>query len=309
MLLKNVFLAIFLIMQTCSEQSSKGQNTVSDVLPYDLSKPSTSFDLATPLHEISGLTASPNAEQLACLQDEIGQLFYIDKKTGKATPSVIFQNSGDFEGIEFVGDTLWAVTSKGKLFKMWHLDKTPFDIQVFKVESLRNANIEGLGYNRQTHQLLLAAKGEKTDGATLRTIWAFDTQQTTPSPKESMTVSKVFDVQLADFQSFLKQKTDKRYAKLTKDYIENPTPAGFEFGPSGIAVQPQNGHTYIVSATNRTLIVLDAAGKILDMAKLDKTLFPQPEGLCFDADGTLYISNEAKDGSNANLLVFNKQAK
>lgn len=311
MLLKLAFITLFLTAQTCNNAPKTAENTMSKDCPYDLSNPSASFKLDAALHEISGLTATSNDAQLACLQDESGQLFYIDKKTGKTTPSVIFQNSGDFEGVEFVKDTLWATTSKGKLFKIWNLDKTPFDVQVFKIESLKNANIEGLGYDKTNNRLLLSAKGDKNDGASVRTVWAFDLQKQTPSPtnRDASTVQKAFDMQLADFQAFLKDKKQKKYEKLITDYIEKPLSTGFEFGPSGIAVHPLNGHIYIVSATNRTLVVLDSEGKILEMVKLDKTLFPQPEGLCFDKEGTMYISNEGKDMPNASLLAFALQKK
>jgi uncharacterized protein YjiK len=311
MLLKFFLASLFLVylaVQTCGNQPKKATNTVSATVPYDLSTPTTSFNLDASLHEISGLSATANDRQLACLQDESGQLFYIDTKTGQSTPSVIFQNSGDFEGIEFVNNTLWATTSKGKLYKIWNLDKTPFDFEIIKIESLKKANIEGLGYDKLNNRLLLAAKGDKADGATLRTVWAFDLQNQTPSPIESgfrtSTVLKAFDIQLSDFQDFLKNKTEPAYAKLIKDYIETPSTTGFEFGPSGIAVHPLNGHIYIVSSVNKVLLVLSADGKILDMVKLDKTLFQQPEGLCFSPDGTLYISNEAKDNPTASLLVF-----
>ena len=106
MLLKLIFISFFMI-QTCGNQPvTKKVDTQSLSFPYDLSNPTETFNLDVALREISGLTTSPNSAQLACLQDESGQLFYLDKKTGKATPSVIFQNSGDFEGIEFVKDTL-----------------------------------------------------------------------------------------------------------------------------------------------------------------------------------------------------------
>jgi hypothetical protein len=249
MLLKLIIASLFfayLAVQTCGNQAVKVKNAPTSNCPYNLSAPSTTLNLEASLREISGLTATGNDAQLGCLQDESGQLFYIDKQTGKATPSVIFQNSGDFEGIEFVNDTLWATTSKGKLYKIWNLDKTPFDSEIIKIESLKKANIEGLGYDKLNHRLLLAAKGDKADGASLRTIWAFDLQNQASSPIESgfrnSTVTKAFDIQLTDFQEFLKNKTEPAYTKLTKDYIEAPSATGFEFGPSGIAVHPLNGH-------------------------------------------------------------------
>ena len=58
---------------------------------------------------------------------------------------------------------------------------------------------------------------------------------------------------------------------------------------------------------NKVLIVLSSEGKILEMVKLDKNRFPQPEGICFDADGTLYLSSEAKDDPKGKVFVFKQQ--
>jgi uncharacterized protein YjiK len=281
--------------------AGESEATASKTFPYDLNSPTNSFELDASLREISGLTTSPKAHQLAAVQDEKGQLFYIDKKTGKVTPSVIFADDGDFEGIEFVGDTLWIVKSKGKLFKLWNLDKTPYDMATFKVESLKKANIEGLGYDAKNNRLLLAQKGEKTDDATSRSILAFDLKNQTPS------VSKVFDMGLSDFQAFLADKKLKRYQHLVEDYVKNPLAKGVEFGPSGVAVHPISGNMYVISSLNKVLIVLSPTGKILEMVKLNKTRFVQPEGICFDPDGTLYISSEAKDDPKGKLFSFKMQ--
>jgi uncharacterized protein YjiK len=268
--------------------------------PYDFEQPILNLSLETNLAEISGLSPAPNADELAALQDETGQLFFIHKKTGKVTPSVIFQNDGDFEGIEFVGDTLWAMKSNGRLFKIWHYQKTPFEFRPYRIENLRKAdNIEGLCLDAQNNRLLLAAKGEKTDLTTARSIYAFDLQN------PQLTVTKLFDIKLTDFQAFLQaQKQSKQYAKLTDDYITSVKTVGFEFGPSGIALHPLSGHIYVLSSINKVLLVLNPSGKILDMVKLDKTRFAQPEGICFDKAGTLYIANEAKEGKAANLMAF-----
>jgi uncharacterized protein YjiK len=272
--------------------------------PYALDKPTSTFTLPTELAEVSGLTISPDAEQLAALQDERGQLFFIHKKTGKATPALLFQNDGDFEGIEFVGDTLWAVKSNGRLFKIWNWQKTPFDMTSFKIENLKKKdNIEGLGYDAVNKRLLLSQKGEKADGTWSRAIFAFDLTQQTPS------VSKAFELSLTDFQTFLNGKKAKKYEKLTQDYVTAPQAGGLEFGPSGVAVQPETGNIYILSSINKVLVILNAKGKIIEMVKLDKTVFAQPEGITFDADGTLYISTEAKDGAAARVFVFPKREK
>jgi uncharacterized protein YjiK len=327
MFLKTLLIAAFLVAQCGSnapkkdnattQSDNKTDNTERGMLaaeaqspnfPYDLNSPNAAFDLDISLREISGLTTTPKADNLAAVQDEKGQLFYIHKKSGKVTPSVIFAEDGDFEGIEFVGDTLWVVKSKGRLFKLWNLDKTPYDMATFKVESLKKANIEGLGYDAKNHRLLLAQKGEKTDDATSRSIFAFDlNNQTSREGGASSSVSKAFDIGLSDFQAFLADKKEKRYRHLADDYINNPLAKGVEFGPSGVAVHPISGNIYVISSINKVLLVLSAEGKILEMVKLDKNRFPQPEGICFDKDGTMYLSSEAKDDPKGKLFVFKQQ--
>jgi uncharacterized protein YjiK len=316
MFLKTLLISAFLVAQ-CGSNPPKQDTTTANAgneergiiasevespnFPYDLNNPNAAFDLDISLREISGLTTSPKADNLAAVQDEKGQLFYINKKTGKVTPSVIFAEDGDFEGLEFVGDTLWVVKSKGRLFKLWNLDKTPYDMASFKIESLKKANIEGLGYDAKNHRLLLAQKGEKTDDATSRSIFTFDLKNQTPS------VSKAFDIGLSDFQAFLTNKKEKRYRHLTDDYINNPTAKGVEFGPSGVAVHPQTGNFYVLSSMNKVLVILTPEGEIIEIVKLDKNRFPQPEGICFDKDGTMYLSSEAKDDPKGKLFVFKQQ--
>jgi uncharacterized protein YjiK len=288
--------------QTDSERGiMSSESIVSKVFPYDLNAPNSSFELDVSLREISGLTTSPKADNLAAVQDEKGQLFYINKKSGKVDPSVIFAEDGDFEGIEFVGDTLWVVKSKGRLFKLWNLNKTPYDMATFKIESLKKANIEGLGYDAKNNRLLLAQKGEKTDEATSRSIFAFDLK------KQVSSVSKVFDIGLKDFQAFLTNKKAKKYQSLVDDYVKNPLATGIDFGPSGVAVHPLSGNIFVISSINKVLIVMSSEGKLLEMVKLDKTIFAQPEGICFDADGTMYISTEAKDNPKGKLFIFKQQ--
>jgi uncharacterized protein YjiK len=312
MFLKTFLMAAFLIAQcggnapkketeSNNDRSVTDSESISKTFPYDLNAPNSTFDLDLSLREISGLTTTPKPDWLAAVQDEKGQLFYINKKTGQVDPSVIFAEDGDFEGIEFVGDTLWVVKSKGRLFKLWNLNKTPYDMATFKIESLKKANIEGLGYDAKNNRLLLAQKGEKTDEAATRSIFAFDLKKQDPS------VSKVFELGLGDFKAFLTDKKEKRYQHLTKDYVENPLAKGVEWGPSGVAIHPQSGNMYILSSVNKVLLIVSAEGKILEMVKLDKNRFPQPEGICFDPDGTMYLSSEAKDAPKAKLFVFKQQ--
>jgi uncharacterized protein YjiK len=69
-----------------------------------------------------------------------------------------------------------------------------------------------------------------------------------------------------------------------------------KFSPSAIAVHPITGEIYVTSSKGKLLLVLDRQGRIVHLEKLKKSLHTQPEGICFDADGTMFIANEGKDG-------------
>jgi uncharacterized protein YjiK len=76
-----------------------------------------------------------------------------------------------------------------------------------------------------------------------------------------------------------------------------------DFAPSAIAVHPLTRQLYVLSARGNMLLVLDSSGDLQHLQALDPITNPQPEGIAFGADGTMYISNESR-GSNALLHKF-----
>ena len=51
------------------------------------------------------------------------------------------------------------------------------------------------------------------------------------------------------------------------------------------------------------LVILNPEGNVLAMIDLDDKLFRQPEGISFDENGMMYISNEGKE-TRATILAF-----
>jgi uncharacterized protein YjiK len=75
------------------------------------------------------------------------------------------------------------------------------------------------------------------------------------------------------------------------------------FQPSGIAVHPKSGDLYILAAVGNLVMIFSREGKTLAMVELKSKHHPQPEGICFDPEGTLYIANEG-DGGDGTILEF-----
>jgi DNA-binding beta-propeller fold protein YncE len=79
------------------------------------------------------------------------------------------------------------------------------------------------------------------------------------------------------------------------------------FAPSAIGVDPVTGQIYLLTTAGPMLVVLDAAAdSVLEVVALNRDVHAQPEGLAFDADGSLYISNEGRS-TQATLHRFGRR--
>lgn len=253
-----------------------------DTLPYDLSNPSFIINLASEdLKEISGLSPSDSAGIYLAVNDERGEIFFIDGMGGGAIlHKILFREKGDFEGVEMVGKCLYAVKSDGDLFEIgcWNTD-TP-NIKEYKSPLKKTDDVEGLCYDARRFALLLACK-QDPDSAGLRRIFAFNlkTKQLGKTPVYTIDPEAVNRLVPLD-------NSDKN------DHIS----------PSGIAIHPITGDVYVISSAQKRLVVLEYnTGAIRYAVRLDKKLLPQPEGIAFDADGNLHLSSEGKKGEG---LVF-----
>ena len=81
----------------------------------------------------------------------------------------------------------------------------------------------------------------------------------------------------------------------------------FTFKPSAIAVHPNNEHIYLLSAVGESLLVVNRSGNIVFLKRLDRSIFPQPEGIIFDQQDRLFISTEAQ-GDRAIFGIFHSKS-
>ena len=69
------------------------------------------------------------------------------------------------------------------------------------------------------------------------------------------------------------------------------------FAPSAIALNPIDGNIYLLSTVGKTLLVADRSAEIKSIYFLDDAAYIQPEGICFDHRGIMWISNEGNPSS------------
>jgi uncharacterized protein YjiK len=248
-------------------------------LPYSFDRPDKIFALPPELVEISGLSLSADEQHLIAVQDEWGHLFKIDRQTGAVLPSIPFGAEGDYEGIEFVEPYMYVVNSNGTIFQLTPTDQSAaLSLSPFPTFLNSTYDVEGLGYDKETHSLLLACK-EHPGNSDDRMVFAFS----------------LAEKQLLQDPVLRIRQTDIRACSGRSDIT---------FKPSGIARHPQTGAFYILSAAADMLLIMTAQGQITHCLHLPKELYQQPEGICFSSDGTLYISDEGNKKKSGSVKVF-----
>ena len=259
---------------------------------YNLESPVQSFSLAKSLEEISGLSLTLDSNLLCAVQDENGFLFYINKNTGKIDKKIRFHKDGDYEGIEMVDKDIYVAKSTGTLYRISQLETDSLKVTKYKSFLSKKYEVEGLCYHHQKNSLLLACKSKAGEGDFFklkRAIYRFDLKTKKLDPKPAFIIS------LEKIQDFLKSSNSVKDLHRFAGYFDLNLKK-LAFRPSAIAIHPLSGNFYVLSSVNKTLIILSPKGEIIHMVKLNKKVHRQPEGMTFEADGTLYISNEGKDG-------------
>jgi uncharacterized protein YjiK len=254
---------------------------------YDLHKPAQRWDLPNELQEVSGLSFF-RKNQLACIQDEDGVLYFFSTKNGEITRREQFGEKGDYEGVEILGNEAFVLKSNGKVYHFSFNNQSIGEVQQIKTHLSRKNDAEGLGFGTEMNELLIACK---EDPGTDR----FD-------EKKGRSIYKI-DVAEQDF------KKKPRFSIKGKAFNEMLSQKGLSrkkhkpFKPSGVAVHPTTGNVFVIASVGKMLAILNKQGELVDLIPLDPKLFRQPEGICFAPNGDLFIASEGR-GDKGYILRF-----
>ncbi len=249
---------------------------------YDLTKP-VKYTMPDTLHEISGIAFKQgDAGMLYAEEDEHGRVYYLHlgDKTAKYTA---FKPKGDFEDMAICGQQVVILQSKGALYTvpLSEIGK-PQTNNVQKWEDiLPEGEYEGLYADEKAQQVYVLCKHCGVD-KTSKTNSGF-----------------IFD--LAADGSVKKSGDFMINVKHIEDISGQDK---VRFHPSGLSRNPVTGDWWILSSVNKMIVVADAKWKVREVYTLNPALFTQPEGITFDNQNNLYISNEGGDITAGNVLKF-----
>ncbi|MEO1434471.1 MAG: SdiA-regulated domain-containing protein [Bacteroidota bacterium] len=267
--------------------------------PYDLSEPLKTYKMPEELMEISGIDFEGEGI-MACVQDEKGNIYHYDLKEKKIVKKSDFGKPGDYEGIALNEKRAFILRSDGKVLvvdrpftkKMVHSDFGPYLIP--------ENDGEGLAIHPKTGKLWIACKGPHDQATTPggRMVFELNPKQLDQSPKP------VLEVKQTDIRDFI-EAHQLREAHKSFDLFFSKKQGDQVFQTSDLAIHPETRNIYLISsALDKFLAVYSPSGRLLHFDHLSRKTFPQPEGLCFDDAGNLYIATEGKS-EKGKIVKFN----
>lgn len=278
-----VFVAASCVNEKHDEQSSSEQSTTASPqksFPYDLENP-VKYNMPQNLFEISGIVFHKgDAKEVFAIQDEDGDLFHLglNDKESKFTK---FGGKGDYEDVTIINDQVIVLKSNGELhtFPLSGINVPEIKDVVKTKDLVPKAEYEGLAADEKAGKIYILTKEVKKGKINQTDVFSFKFHAGKFTP-------------------------DHTYSLSFKEIAQVAGDSKVKFRPSALAKNPATGEWYILSSINKLLVVTDADFKIKTAYPLKGSFFNQPEGIAFDKDNNLYISNEGGTLAAGNILLF-----
>jgi len=254
---------------------------------YNLLSPHRILEMPDVLREISGI-AVIDSSNIFCVQDEIGVVFKYNLSDENISAIYRFKDVGDFEDIALLDPSVFVLRSDGSVYDFSYIDinRRPNENMI----PIKSLNMEGLTFDGMSGYVYIASK-DPLIGEDIYKRHIFRYMITSPTNPEPYLEIDINDIQ----KRFEKEYTDLSHNKIV-------------FNPSAIAFHPVSGELYILSATDRMLLIYSDEN-IKTLYPLPAEIFYKPEGIDFFDNGDLLISNEGdKQGMTpGNILIFKYQ--
>ncbi|HSK12247.1 MAG TPA: hypothetical protein VK907_03475 [Phnomibacter sp.] len=270
---------LFTILFSCAETDTDPSDKKASCAPYAFDKPDLVIKLPNKLSEVSGLDFF-NDSIIVMISDDKPNIYTYNLSRKKIQGEIKLEGAIDLEDIVVAGQHIYALQSDGKIWKVQDPLNTP-EITFATLQLEPPFELEGIDVNSKGDSLFVSTKYWNKKGSDKRKLPVF-TFAASFSGAE-IPVRRLFDVM---------------------DHFPEGQ-AKIPFHPSAIRWAKHLDQWLILSTNKKFLAFADRAGQIQCVEKLDQAIYIQPEGLAFDKDLNLYITNEGKTG-NANLMKFSK---
>lgn len=236
------------------------------------------FELPNSLREISGISHINN-KKIACIQDEDGILFIYDLEKRKVVDEILFGPRGDYESIRILDSDAYVMESNGKLYKINDFESDSRKIEIYDTGFDYKNDIESFDYSKKSNKFLTTPK-----------------ENNISNKNDNLTIYKI------NFKDYKVEK--KFYSKIEiQDSINKSKVTNNDFHPSELTIHPETEEIYILDSKIPGLLIINSDGSFKILHKLNPEDFQQPEGMSFDSEGKMYISNEENNFLKQNIQL------
>jgi SdiA-regulated len=272
-------LSLLKITPGCKQSHSPVKDSTAE---YDLTKP-VIYKMLPVLDEISGISfLNGNSDTLYAEQDEEGKLFYFHLGD-KEVRHTKFSKRGDYEDVAICNGAVIMLRSDGTLFT--------FPLSEIENKEIENVDEQNGILPEGEYESLFADESENNLYVLCKNCIDDKTDENITGHILKVSVNGKL-IPERNFSIDIKSIADKLQRK------------NFRFKPSGMAQNKKTKEWYIISSVNKMLLITDDKWKPVHEYSLSPVLFTQPEGISFDKENNLYISNEIGNGQNGIILKF-----
>jgi uncharacterized protein YjiK len=276
-------IAILLIIVTTAVSCRQRVRVLKSPPHYNFSQVRSEKLDPVKLREISGIAYDAKNDVFIGIGDEAGKVYMIDKGTFKLNAEYTFGENGDYEDVTIYKGTTYILKSDGTIIK-FNKDSTgkASGTRAGQVGLPGTNDFESIYADTARKALIVICKNCSADNGKAISAFAFYPDSTGFDPRPVYTIDPVEVSKLSPFKAS-------------------------RFQPSAAAIHPIMRKLFILSSASSQLAIADLNGKVESVYKLSTKLFPQPEGIAFNKNGYMYISNEGPTG-RPTLLTFSYSA-
>ncbi|MEJ7610989.1 MAG: hypothetical protein WKF88_07400 [Ferruginibacter sp.] len=271
-----------MILSFCACSSKKEKKDYKDSESFAFSNPKI-LELPEVLDEISGIAYYEKDTSIFAVIDEDGVLFKVPLSNPKKVKEWHYDKARDYEDLILKDSIFYVLVSNGELEKLkFEGDKISVEKVDYPNSSKKVNEFETLYFDSASGKIVTMCKDCEDD-------------------KKARISSFFLNDSLQSFSPFscIESSTIFLKAGIAKEHIK----------PSAAAVQPITKELYVLCSVNKLMLVFGPAGNILEVIKLNPSIYKQPEGMCFTPEGNLIISNEFNQKGFANLLLLKNKKK
>ena len=263
---------------------------------FDLQHPSSIQFLPTGLLPFSEIT-SLDSMHLMAMQGKGGNSLVL-LNTDSTSFSLVSPLTSDITLSSFVqvDSLLYLFDEKMDVF----VSAFPYDSSSTRKLSNTRPNWTSTSacFHKTTHRIYFNPEVENPTANRLRSVYTFNVN------KNRFTSAPLFSFDVDEIERFAAENGIRIHANRITELKD--TVHGLTIIPNAIAVHPKTNEVYILSGTDRSLIVFDQFGVVKNYSELDASLFPNPTGLTFAQNGDLLISNEDLIKNSIVRISWNK---